>query len=513
MRRWGKSAVVMSSPEILPMNPTPALASPADLLRLLIQFPLRWLAPSALVALSACGYAGIKSDTWEAQQALIVRNEAARSSLEAGLGKFRHADEMKALLETVLELAMSHNVLAQALSEVGPPEGRTSSDAWPTDQEIADFAPALSVTPPKGAEFGKTEVFYIKVKDGSRQRALALTTAVCEQLEARFDQLRDSRAKSMGDELSKAVELAHVDVDKATARLKGVEQQVGSDLSELRNLQESHGDSDLRKKSLELESELRQAEVSQRSLRKLAEILVASKSDQGQLLATPAGLLEDQPTLKKLKEELALAQVHTSTLMGSMTALNPQVVAARETEEHIRSNVRVELDVILRGVTHDLDLAEAKVNSLEDQLGRLQKRLDKLAGLRAEYASLVAEVNHRTQLLETVQRELSEARASQAGSQTSLIAPLDAPTTGPKPIGPSRAIIAAAGAAAGPVLGIGLLMLTLPMGTSPASTARNGSTGSTARNGTNGRSNGSNGASRQHELPLEQVVAERERPH
>ena len=109
-----------------------SLTGPADLVRLLIAYPLRWLVPSVLVVLAAGAYALLRPDTWEATQALIIRNEAAGTS--DTLGKFHHEDEMKTLLETVLELAKSRGVLAQTLEEVGPPADRSSTEAWPSDE-------------------------------------------------------------------------------------------------------------------------------------------------------------------------------------------------------------------------------------------------------------------------------------------------------------------------------------------------------------------------------------------
>ena len=58
-------------------------------------------APAALVAIVAAVYALASQPTWQASQALILRNEAAAG--ESGLGKFNRADEMKTVQETILE--------------------------------------------------------------------------------------------------------------------------------------------------------------------------------------------------------------------------------------------------------------------------------------------------------------------------------------------------------------------------------------------------------------------------
>jgi uncharacterized protein involved in exopolysaccharide biosynthesis len=439
-----------------------SLACPADLVRLLIVYPLRWLLPAVMVVAAATGYTLLRPDTWEASQALIIRNEA--SGRTEGPGKFHDADEMKTLLETVLELAKSRGVLAQTLETVGPPADRASVEAWPSDEEITQFSESFKISPPKGAEFGRTEVFYLKVQDHDRRRAIALATALCNQLEARYNQVRDGRAQSMVGELTKTVQLAQSDLESSTSRLKQVERQVGSDLAELRHLvQSGGGESDLRRKSLELESELRQAQVSERNLTALLENLEASLADQGQLLATPNGLLESQPALKKLKDGLLDAQLHTAQLLGSMSPIHPQVVNAREAEQEIRRHLRGELIVAIRGVELDQKLASNRARTLKEQLSSLHDRLELLAGLRSEYAGLVAQVDHRTKMLEDTQKQLAEARASQSSALTAnLISRLEAPTTGPRPIGPSRTMLLLAGLAGGPIFGLAVLLISLP---------------------------------------------------
>ncbi|HEX3658364.1 MAG TPA: hypothetical protein VHV55_21420 [Pirellulales bacterium] len=442
------------------MAPLPvSLTCPSDLVRLVIAYPRRWFVPAALVALLGLTYALVRTDKFEASQALIVRNEVAGNSDSPG--RFRHSDEMKTLLETVLELAKSHGVLEQALIEVGPPDGQTGN--WPADQDVVELSDALKVTPPKGAEFGKTEVFYVKVTSTSKARALALATAVTDQLESRYNTLRGARAGSLLAEVNKTVELAQVDLSAVTTRLQKLEQQVGGDLAELRNLHHANsGESDLRRKCLELDGELRQAQMQERNSRQLLDSLIASQNDPHQLLATPTGLLEAQPALKHLKDGLMDAQMKTAQLLGTMSAVHPQVLASHAAEQEIAGHLKHELSAAIRGAELDWELAADRATLLEKQRASLASRLERLAGLRAEYSSLLAESESRTRVLEAGQRELVEARAAQAGSRSaSLISRLDAPQVGGKPVGPSRAMIVLAGIFGGLALGLGVLLVSI----------------------------------------------------
>jgi uncharacterized protein involved in exopolysaccharide biosynthesis len=452
------------------MSSTPTFpTNPIELAQLFLRYPFRWLVPTVLVASAAVAYATLRPDTWEASQALVVRNEASGNLQDPG--KFRHSDELKAVLETVLEISKTPQVLRISLEQVGPPGDRKAAGAYPSEQEVADFGDAVRLVAPKGAEYGKTEMFYLKVKDRDRRRAMQLAEALCQQFEHRYSQLRNERAGSMVQELTQAVRLAQLDVDEITGRLKSLEASVGGDLSELRRLHQGGGgsDSDLRRKSLDLENELRQAIQVEDSRAMLLKALHSTGDDLGQLRAIPNGLLEAQPTLRKLTEGLLDAQIRTSELLGTMSAEHPTVRAARISEQEISAQLRAERAKAIRGVEIDLQLAAKRVGSLKEQIVGVQQRLEKLAGLRAEYSNLVVESEKRTQLLTDLERKLVEAKAGEASTTiTSLISRVDGPETGPKPMGPGRTTLLLAGIGAGFVAGAGVLLMTLPTAGSPA---------------------------------------------
>ncbi len=434
-----------------------------DLVQFLVIYRYRWLVPTAVAGLLTLTFACLRSDTWEASQSLVVRNEAAGNLGEPG--RFRHADEMKTAQETIMELAKSQAVLRLALAEVGPSLGTTVSEEWPTAEDVAQLAENIKLVAPKGAEFGKTEVLYLKVRDNSRPRALALVSAVSKHLQNRFSQLRDAKAQGMIAELAKAVTMAEGDASVVTEKLAALETSVGSDLAELRILHESSsGDSELRRKSLELETELRQAWLAQRSEQSLLDLLESARVDQGRLLAMPSRLLESQPSLKRLKEGLVDAQLKTAGLSGGMNAEHPLVRAAVESEAEISRQLHQELEIACRGVQVNLQLATERAESLSEQLTDTRARLAKLGSLRAVYSNLISDVQQRNVLLAAAQRELSEARNNQAGAHSSsLIYTIDEPDAGTKPVGPGRLTIALSGVVAGLFLGAAVLFVSAPV--------------------------------------------------
>jgi len=474
-----------------PNQATPTLQ---DIVKPLIDHPKRWIVPAVIITLLASGYVLVRKPIWQASQALIVRNEATNN--EVGPGKFSHTDQMKTVQETILELAKSRNVLKAVLEEVGAPaDYAKDATAWPTVEDVADLREALKILPPKGAEFGKTEVFYLKVKSDDRRRAVLLTTTLVERLKSRFQQLLDDRAASVINELDKAVVMAETNLKESTAELAKLEQSVGSDLAELRILHESPaGSSDLRRKLVEVENELRKAETDRRARAELLSLLQMGSTDPDRLVSLPGRLLESHAMLRQLSTGLSAARLNTCNLLGKMSREHPTVQSAEAEHAEIRRSLQSELNNAIEIAKVELRLADTEVTSLKTRLDDMHTRFNKLAGLRAPYTNLVAETNNRTDTLESAQRDLADARASRAAAKSaSLIARIDLPDTGVRPLGPSRTIVVLAGLAGGLFAGWGIVLLTVrtpvPSGQSsfPACPAPAEAPGRTAASNGNGK--------------------------
>ncbi|MEX0642216.1 MAG: hypothetical protein WD468_05920 [Pirellulales bacterium] len=442
------------------------------MLSLVWTYRRRWIVSTVLFGLVGLAYALLNSPNWEASQALVVRNEAHGGSGTDRPGKFGHIEELKAAQETILELAKGSSVLEAALVQVGPDREGVSAD-WPTVEDVADLRDSVKISPPNGNVFGKTEVFYLKVTAKDRSRARRLADAIVDQLQARFQRLLDDKAASMIAELQKTAELADADLDRSTKALGQLERQVGSDLSELRILHEiPSGNSDLRQKVVAVENELRNAQTNHHDSIQLIDLLKAAREDDTQLVAVPDRLLKSHATLSRLIEGLSAARLRTSSLLGNKSAQHPQVLAAKAEEAEVLANLRTELASAIPIAAVEARLDADRVARLTRHRSEVEERLNRLAALRADYANLVAQSKSRTVLAEEARRNLAEARASQAAARSaSLIARIDAPDTGSRPLGPGRSLMVLFGVAGGFVVGLGIVFVTVPAVTPVASDA------------------------------------------
>jgi polysaccharide biosynthesis transport protein len=434
--------------------------NPADLAQLLRKHFRLWAIPTVACVVVAASYALLSPREWRATQSLIVRAEAAGVS-DQPIGEFSDLSEMKTLQETILALAKSHSVIQATLEAVGPPGDYDRPNQWPTLTDVEDFREQLDMRPPGGAEFGKTEVFYLSVLDTNRQRAGRLVAALCDQLQVRMQQLRDERARGMIAELERTVALADEDLAKNTKCLSMFEANVGADLAELRNLNATVGGQGAISQELQaIKAERRANEAQRREDVQLLALLQAAKADPLKLIATPNSLLRSQPAVSQLKNALVDAQIRKANLLGSRSQRHPLVIAASQAEQLVQEQLHKEIAIAIEGVQVDLKLCADRDEGLHAKWLAASERLAGLAKYRAEYANLVASVDNYAKLVEAARNNLADARARQAAAWSgSMISRIDGVDTGVRPVGPGRTTITAAGGMGGLLLGFGLVFL------------------------------------------------------
>ena len=115
------------------------------------------------------------------------------------------------------------------------------------------------------------------------------------------------------------------------------------------------------------------------------------------------------------------------------------------------------------GIEADRGLSNRLANDLEKKLADVRGRLDSLAGQRAPYVNLVAEVNQCREQVRIASVSLAEVRGRQEASLTSsLITRIDTPVTGSNPLGPGRSTILVGSSLVGLLLGLSLVYLLAP---------------------------------------------------
>lgn len=415
---------------------------------------------------------------WSASQAIFIRDDGI-GSINRG-GRFDSVDMMQVSQETILEIAQHPTVLRAALEQVGRESSlkprwlsfRTflpfqfSNHSWPSHSDVEGLAKDVSIKSPKGTQFGRTEVIYISVKAESNERAAALAKAVSQQLGKRMMKLREDRYGSVARELEQSVSLAQRELNQASNRLRTIETQLGSDLSELRVMMDGgQGEGTVRRVVVQLEGELRGAKAAYFELQNQVAQFSAAANNPQLMLSIPNTLLENQPSLRRLREGWSEARIRTSTLMGRKSANHPDVVAAKQSEVRVANHLHKSLIASVDGLRSELVSAKKRVERVDRQLALANGRMGGIAGLRTEYSNLSAAVAQRIEFLKKARDEMSIARGNALSARSiSLIHLVDEPITYTKPIGPGKVTTVLCGAFAGLLIGGSLIFLMLPVG-------------------------------------------------
>ena len=165
-------------------------------------------------------------------------------------------------------------------------------------------------------------------------------------MEKNLQELRNKRTGGVIEELSKSQQLAQIDLAAATKKLEDLEAEIGSDLHEVRILNQSGtGESNLRTSLTQIKNDLRTAKASYEEKVEQLKHLQTAREDASQVTAMPNRLLESQPALKRLKDGLIDAQLRTAELSGNMSKDHPKVKAAIEAEREVLGDLKAELGV------------------------------------------------------------------------------------------------------------------------------------------------------------------------
>ncbi|MCG8651669.1 MAG: hypothetical protein MI861_17645, partial [Pirellulales bacterium] len=429
---------------------------------ILVLFAPLWVGAALLFGVGGICFVLISRDVWSARQPLVVRDEA-NGSLDR-LGRFASQSELKAAQKTLLEMAQNPEVVAAALRQIGPPAGADPA-TWPTTRTIDSIAGSeVNIVAPKGSEFGNSEVIYLQVNSSDQQRTVQFCEAMFDSLTEQHRKVRRVRADSIIAELTHARDLAKQALDDAAARIHEIEVQFGTDLAELRGLNDTVSADGTNRRTLELTTtELQTAQLELDRLESLHGLLTAGVEDPQHLLISGGDLLASQPSLQRLKEGLIDAQLAASQLSGIYTDENPKKRAAVAAEQEIIRRMRNETEAVIRAMQPTIALARQRVDRLQTRESKLRNRLDKLAKARSDYAKIDAEVRQRTAQLSDAEKALSEAKASRSAAlSTNLIAELGPPQVTDSPIGPSGTSVTLGSILAGLVFGLGSVFLIAP---------------------------------------------------
>ncbi|HMO13462.1 MAG TPA: hypothetical protein PKD64_02400 [Pirellulaceae bacterium] len=411
-----------------------------------------WLAPVLACTFISLVYALLGPRSYVATQAFVVRDDMAKTNSP---GRFDSLDSMKTAQETIVRVTKSINVVRKTLERLGD-----STDM----KSIETLQNAISFNAPDGAEFGKTEILLLRVKDRNRDKSVQIVSILFEELEQELRTLRKNRAASMEQEMKLASEFAKNEWDVIASELSKIEAELGVDLIDLRSMNEAFANQGTLAKQLDqVRSEVRPAAVTSAMLREQLAILERAQHNPNEILATPNELLEAQPALRRLKDGLIDAQLRLAKLSGDYTADHRKTVAAQRAVDDVSKKIRQELDAAVDGLKIQVGIANTRLRNLETNERELVNRLNELANLRVDYGKLVDDYQQRRENYRRTLEQYALAKAAHvSASQVDLIQRSEEAYVGSRASGPGKTSLVAGGILAGLAIGVGLILLFTP---------------------------------------------------
>ncbi|MEZ6108651.1 MAG: hypothetical protein R3B96_21855 [Pirellulaceae bacterium] len=405
---------------------------------------------------AAAGYALMTPRQWMAYQSLSVRDELIGTAQRPG--RFDSADQLRAAQETVRSVARNKTVIATVLAQLDPPP-TYNAEVWPDAEYVEDYGGKVSVTAANGAEFGQTEILVLSVRESSPERAAQVVAYLTQQLADELATLRDLRFGSMESELESGMLVAQEAVDQASRELSAFERELGADLSELRSMNDAgSSEGPVRRQLGAIRQDMNVATQRLGDLKTQLTYLQELVANPAAIVSTPESIMTLHPDLRRLKEGIIDATVRVSDLKARYDDTHPLVLAAASSSQSLAAELRLQLDSAVKGTEFERDVVQSRVEDLKMQEATLVSRIAELAAKRVDYSDIVHRVERRKIELARIESELTEVKASrEAATQAAVISPIGPPRADSRPVGPGRTTVAAAGAAGGLVLAIGII--------------------------------------------------------
>ena len=431
----------------------------------LYRYKIVWIAPAILGAVLALYYATMLSpQIWSARQSMIVRDDLLGQSYKPG--RFDSIESMKSAQETILEIARQPQVIRNAMAQLGPPETLKNQAAiaeWPNEETIEDMQDAVLIHAPNGAEFGKTEVIVLNVKQSTPERSLKFIELLLVEIIAKVDQVRSMRLQSMEVELTRVRDAAMAELNKSKDKLIQMDKSLGSDIATMNALSDpQNSDNSIKRDISQIRIEIREATLQLEKRTALLLQLEEAKTKPDRILGLSAEMIGILPALDDLKKEMIEKQAQFAVTTGLYLPGHPKYVQSQKSIEAMRQQIHLELDLCVTAMQNEVKDAKTRWSRLDKEMNSLDQQLTKLSENRTEILTLVAELKERTEIANKAQSNLAEIKSLAEAGVSNLIARVDEPQVSTRPDGPGKKLKILVGGFAGLMLGLGVVLLIAP---------------------------------------------------
>jgi uncharacterized protein involved in exopolysaccharide biosynthesis len=374
------------------------------------------------------------------------------------------AARVKLVLTNLREVLYSRRVLESTLVRSGLAPADATGASVPIavlDEPVGKLRKAITVEAPKGSDFGATQIFFVRVRDESPDRAGRLLDALLDAFQARYGELSAQQAQDLLEETTRLVDKSREDLKASEQRFDAFVGKLEGGLAELNSLGgASGGDSELRRGLTAINDRLVGAGADLKVQLAFFEQLQNARPEAGETLIVPSQLVRDYPGLQEATRELTVARSQMRDVEARSYSVLPEHQAAADRLQLVEQAYRAEVNHATLAMEREIAAKSQAVTFLSQQREDYARRLAALSNKYVEFDGLREELRQRRLIVDDAERRRSDAaHARLTAAKEVLFSIIDGPRAGAKPVSPQRRLNIAVGLVLGLITGVGVAFL------------------------------------------------------
>lgn len=351
------------------------------------------------------------------------------------------------LLQDQKEIVFSERVLRKAISQFSP---QISEEE--VRKAMDKIRKNLSVTPPRGANFKESSVFYISYIDTDPRKSAEIANAICNAYLEGYNEITKENSAFSYSFFKEQTERLYQEMIEAEKKLRDYEKENSEDLVGLLNLDAARGTNlEVGPSALLTQFTGRYYELQEKlsGLRVTIEAL-ENEYNNNSNPAIPKDMQVVGHAITTFKNKVAQLEIQVNELRSQFTEQFP---ALKQTEREIKLNINSLREELARSIRAQKITAEgisAQIVELERVIEALKDRIKRTASKRATYEQLRQQYQLAKDTYVKARDQLEQARiASSLNQAYQALTYVDAPNVPLEPFKPNRPVVTALGFFAG----------------------------------------------------------------
>lgn len=351
------------------------------------------------------------------------------------------------LLQDQKEIILSERVLRKAIEYI-----YHNVDAQVASRVAGKLRNNTEVTPPRGANFRESSIFYVSYVDTDPDRAATVANAICNAYIEVYNEITRENSTFSFNFLKDQTDRLYNEMREAEEQLKEYEKENAQDLVGILNLDPQRGTNlEVGPGALLTQFYAKYYE----SQEKLAGIMatVNALEEEYNSNTNPAVPKEMQiigHAITMFKSKIAQLEIQINELRSQFTDQFPVLKQVEKERMLNLSSLKEELSRTIRAQKITAEAISAEIQSLEKIIESLRDRIKETATKRATYEQLRRQYEIAKETYIKAKDRLEQARMANSLNQAQQILTfVDRPSKPLKPFKPKRLMIVALGFLAG----------------------------------------------------------------